>query len=158
MAMSVPAMLDLTQLSVLAEIIIRGGDLHDAPANVRRILQNNYRVLSQHYGVYGLSVLVNANMAQPAAFDQLAQRNPIFNRKLSLSVIGSVAAELQHAGYGMILYATPSPDLPDHHSLAVFDLGDSARIVHHTLPDPAADALISAFHLVVDNPYPKPRP
>jgi hypothetical protein len=81
-----------------------------------------------------------------------------FNRKLSLSVIGSVAAELQGAGYGMMLYGTPSPNLPDHHTLAVFDLGDSAQTVHHTLPDPAADALIRAFHLVVDNPYPKPRP
>lgn len=156
--MPTPVTLDLTQLSILAEIIIRGGDLHGASANVRQILQNNYRIYSPRYGVYGLSVLVNANPAQPATYDQLAQRNPIFNRKLSVSVIGAVTGALHRAGYGMVLYVTSSNDLPDHHTLAIFDLGDVAQTIHQTLPDPAVGALMSAFPAAVDNPYPKPRP
>ena len=156
--MLTPGMLDLTHLSVLTEIIIRGGDLHDAHANVRQILYNNYRVYSPRYGVYGLSVLVNANPAHPVTYDQLAQRNPIFNRKLSLSVIGTVQGALRGAGYGMVVYMTPSTDLPDHHTLAVFNLSDEAQTIHHTLPDLAVDALISAFPQAIDNPYPKLRP
>lgn len=156
--MPTPVALDLGQLSVLAEIIIRGGDLHDAKANVRQIMKNNYRVYSPRYGVYGLSVLMNANPAQPATYDQLAQRNPIFNKKLSLSVVGTVTGALRRLGYGMMLYKTPAQDLPDHHTLAVFDLSDAAQTIHHELQDPAVDALISAFAPTVDNPYPKPRP
>lgn len=156
--MPTPAVLDLNDLSVLAEVILRGGDLHDSSADVRLILQNNYRVLSPQYGVYGLSVLINAHAAQPATYDQLARRNPLFNRTLSVSVIGVVAAALRRAGYGMVLYVTPSHDLPDHHSVAVFDVGDAAQTVHRTLPDDAAKALISAFPAAVANPYPKPRP
>lgn len=156
--MPTPATLDLTQLSVLTELIIRGGDLHDVKANVRLILQNNYRVYSLRYGVYGLSVLINANPAQPATYAQLAQRNPIFNKKLTLSVVGAVSGALHQAGFGMVLYVTPSIDLPDHHTLAVFDLSDATQTLHQTLPDAAVTALIRSFPPAVDNPYPKPRP
>jgi hypothetical protein len=156
--MPTPTVLDLTKISILAEIVIRGGDLHDPHTNVRQILKNNYRVFSPRYGVYGLSVLINTNPIQPATYEILVQRNPIFNRKISLSVIGSVTTALQHVGYGMLLYVTPSHDLPDHHTLAVFDLRDTTQTVHHELPDSAANALISAFVQTVSNPYPKPRP
>ena len=71
------------------------------------------------------------------------QPNPILNKQLSLSVVGTVKSALRQAGYGMLLYVTPSTDLPDHHTLAVFDW---------------ADALINAFVTVVPNSYPKPRP
>ena len=153
-----PVTLDLSHLSVLAEIIIRGGDLHDTKANVRQILQNNYRVYSPRYGIYGLSVLVNANPAQPITYDQLAQRNPIFNKRLSLSVIGTVKDALRQIGCGMVLYVTPSHDLPDHHTLAVFDLSDVTQTIHHDLPDLVVEALMSAFSTTAENPYPKPRP
>ncbi len=162
--MALPQALDLTQVSTLAEIIIRGGDLHDPRANVRQILQNNYRVLSARYGVYGLSVLLNATPQQSASYASLAQRNPLLNKKLSLSVVGVVRAKLKRSGYGIVIYVTPSPDLPDHHTLAVFDvnpdddLGQPLSAVHHELPDTAADAIISAFTQVVNNPYPRPRP
>src|SRR6185437_9182534 len=101
--MPTPQQLDLTQVPMLAEIIIRGGDLHDASANVKQILQNNYQVLSTRYGVRGLSVLINATTQQQASYNMLAQRNPIFNRKLSLSVIGAVKMALKHAGFGVII-------------------------------------------------------
>ncbi len=159
-----PQILDLTQISVLAEIIIRGGDLHDPKANVRQILQNNYKVFSAKYGVYGLSVIINTTMQQSASYATLIQRNPIFNRKISLSVIGTLRAILKSAGFGMILYVTPSHDLPDHHTLAVFDVdpadvqGQLLSAIYATLPDTAADAIIRAFSQVVNNPHPKPRP
>jgi len=156
--MPTPGTVDLTQLSSLAEIIIRGGDLHDTQTNVRQILSNNYRVYSTNYGVYGLSVIINANPAQPATYDQLAQRNPILNKKLSVSVMGTVKGALRRAGFGMLLYVTPSGDLPDHHTLAVFDWDDEKQSVHHVLPDAAAAAIITAFSSVVENPYPKSRP
>ena len=88
--MITPRTLDLTQLSSLAEMIIRGGNVHDLPPVVRQVLANNYRVYSTRYGVYGLSVILNATPAQPATYDQLAQRNPILNKQLSLSVVGTV--------------------------------------------------------------------
>jgi len=164
--MPTPQQLDLTQVPMLAEIIIRGGDLHDASANVKQILQNNYQVLSTRYGIRGLSVLINATTQQQASYNMLAQRNPIFNRKLSLSVIGAVKMALKHAGFGVIIiiYVTPSHDLPDHHTLAVYDVDPldeqdkPLSTVHRHLPDNAAKAIIIAFNQVVDNPYPKQRP
>ena len=86
------------------------------------------------------------------------QPNPILNKQLSLSVVGTVKSALRQAGYGMLLYVTPSTDLPDHHTLAVFDWADATQAMHHTLADATADALISAFVTVVPNSYPKPRP
>lgn len=162
--MALPQTLDLTRVSVLAEIIIRGGDLHDPSANVRQILQSNYRVLSPRYGVYGLSILLNAMTQQSASYALLAQRNQLLNKKLSLSVVGVVTTQLRRSGYGIVIYVTPSHDLPDHHTLAVFDVGPTDEqgrplgSAYHELPDAAADAIIRAFTQVVDNPYPKPRP
>jgi hypothetical protein len=121
-------------------------------------------VLSARYGIYGLSVLLNATPQQSASYTALARRNPLLNKKLSLSVVGTVRAMLRRSGYGIVIYVTPSHDLPDHHTLAVFDVnladeqGQPLNAAYHELPDAATDAIIGAFTQVVDNPYPKPRP
>jgi len=52
------------------------------------------------------------------------------------------------AGYELVLYITPTPKLPDHHSLAVAVSGT----VQPKRSDVAADALLQAL-TEVDNPY-----
>jgi len=38
-----PGKLDLSQVEMLVELIVRGGDLRDTSNNQRKILQGNYR-------------------------------------------------------------------------------------------------------------------
>lgn len=127
-------------------------------------MQASYKPRSRQYGVNGLSVLVHANAQQSATYIDLARRNPLPNKLLSISVIGVVRAALKQQGYGMILYITPSPDLPDHHSLVVFrvDPGDpqdnSLSPPLADLPDDAAEALRSVMTTIQPNPYPKQQP
>jgi hypothetical protein len=88
-----------------------------------------------------------------ATLDELAHEGAFPHKKISFSVIGRLVQELGFAGYELILYITPTPRLPDHHSLAVAVAG----VVQQTLADSAADALILAL-TVVDNPYQGLRP
>ncbi len=80
--------------------------------------------------------------------DELAREGSFPHQKLSFSVVGKIIQELATAGFELILFVTPTPQFPDHHSLAVAKNG----AVQQTLADEAADALIRAM-TVVDNPY-----
>jgi len=86
-----------------------------------------------------------------ATLDQLARQGAFPHRKLSFSVIGRIKEELKNVGYEPVLFATPTSDLPDHHSLAIARVGAKTS-VEPILSDEAADALIRAL-TVVDNPY-----
>ncbi len=156
-----PGKLDLTQVGLLAEIIVRGGDLSDTRNNQRKVLQDNYRQVGQEYTIHGLSVFVSSNPAHPKTFQMLADANRVFNKRLSISVIGAVKNALAGAGYGLSLYVTPYPNLPDHHDLVVFQI-DATGMPSSTdlaeLDDAAADAIIAAILHVEDNPTPAQRP
>jgi hypothetical protein len=104
---TIPAKLDLAQAGLLAEIIIRGGDLTDTQNNQRTILQANYRQVGQEYTVHGLSVFVSNDPAHPKTYQMLAAANRVFNKRLSISVVDAVKNALERAGYGMIFYVTP---------------------------------------------------
>lgn len=156
-----PRKLDLDQTLLLAELIVRGGDLRDTQNSQRKIIQDNYAQIGQEYSVHGLSVFVSADPAHSFTYQALASRNRVFNKRLSISQIGVVKDKLAQAGYGMILYTTPYPNLPDHHDLVVFAInttGQAQSTDLPTLPDGAADAIIAAILNVEDNPSPAQRP
>ena len=62
--------------------------------------------------------------------------------------VGRIIAELSAVSYESVLYLTPTPALPDHHSLAVARSGQ----VLPQLSDDAGVALLRALD-TVDNPY-----
>ena len=93
-----PAKLAVTQTGLLAEIIVRGGDLTDTHNNQRKILQDNYRQVGQEYTVHGSSVFVSSDPTHPKTFQMLADANRVFNKRLSISVIGAVKNALAGAG------------------------------------------------------------
>jgi hypothetical protein len=140
--------IDLKALSPLMEIVLRAGDVSIAGA--RGSLQTAYAKRDPAYpDAVGLSVLFRRG----ATLDELAREGLFPHRKLSFSLIGPLLQALAIVGYEPILYVTPTPDLPDHHSLAV----GRNRVPDHILADAAADALIRAS-TVVDNPYRQPNP
>lgn len=157
----IPGKLDLTRVGLLAEIIVRGGDLKDRSNDQHAILRDNYRQVGQEYSVHGLSVFVSSDPAHPKTYQMLADANRVFNKRLSISVIGAVKNSLAAAGYGMTLYVTPYPNLPDHHDLVVCTIdaaGTPTSADLDDLEDAAADALIAAILHVEKNPTPAQRP
>jgi hypothetical protein len=143
--MTTPA-IDLSRINVLTEILVRAGNAQ-AP-NARQTFQKAYEDLDLTYpDAVGISTLVR----EGATLDELAREGAFPHKKISFSVIGKIVEELGKVGYEPVLYRTPTPKLPDHHSLAVAMKG----IVQPMLSDLAADALLHAL-TVVDNPY-RPR-
>lgn len=125
---------------------MRAGDV--SVAGARGSLQSAYTKRDPTYpDALGLSVLLR----QGATLDEVAREGLFPHRKLSFSFIGPLVQTLAVVGYEPILYVTPTPDLPDHHSLAV----GRNRVPDSILADAAADALIRAS-TVVDNPYRQP--
>jgi hypothetical protein len=133
---------DLRRVSVLQEIVVRGGNAK-AP-NARATLQGKYERDDDYPDVIGLSTVFR----EGASLDQLARAAQFPHSRISWSVIGRLIAELGAVGCEPVLFMTPTPDLPDHHTLAVAVGG----IVEPSLSDMAADALIRAMQ-VDDNPY-----
>ena len=156
-----PRKLDLTQPALLAEIIVRGGDLTDMRNDQRKILKANYRKPGQIYTVHGLSVFVSNDPAHPKTYQMLAADNLVPNKRLSISIIGAVKNALARAGYGTILYVTPDVNLPDHHDLVVYTIDAAGMPTSGDMDEPedaAADAIISAIIRVEDNPTPAQNP
>lgn len=140
---------DLTRLNPISEIVLRAGDVN--ATNARERMQEAYTRLDLAYpDAIGLSVLFRSG----ATLDELAQEGNFPHPKLSHATIGRLMSELATVGYRPILYATPTPDLPDHHSLAMAELVSGA--VESTLPDAVAEALIRAM-TVSDNPHRRQR-
>lgn len=134
---------NLRQVSVLAEIIVRAGNARQSDA--RQILQKAYMAVDATYpDTIGISTLFSPG----ATLDELAREGSFRNAKISYSIIGRILAELSTAGYELVLYVTPTPALPDHHALAVARGG---QVLLH-LPDDAGEALLRALD-TVDNPY-----
>jgi hypothetical protein len=138
---------NLAAIKPLVEILVRAGDVSVATA--RQSLQDAYtrRDLLNYPDAVGISTLFR----EGATLDDLAREGAFPHRKLSFSVIGKIMGELAKARYELVLFSTPTPDLPDHHSLAVAYIGRAGN-TEPTLSDAAADALLRAL-TVVDNPY-----
>ena len=135
---------DLTAVSTLSELVLRGGDF--AHATSRQSIKAQYARANAHYpDVHaGLSCLFRPG----ASLDELAREGAYRNPKLSVAIVQRLVAELGRVGHQPRLYVTPVQGYPDHHTLAIV----RNTVVQLTLADDAIDALIPAM-TIVDNPY-----
>lgn len=137
---------NLQAINQLAELILRSGDL--SLPSAKDTLMNAYEPDEEYPDVVGISTLFRDG----ATLDDLAREGAFPHRKISYSVVAKVVAELHVEGYELVLWITPTDDLPDHHTLAIRQNGTVAQ----ELPESAAQALTRAF-LSVDNPYRRQR-
>ena len=139
---------DLSQVSPLIELVLRGGDVHDPRA--REILREQYTRVNQKYP--DLSVGLSCLFRPGASFDALAQEGSYPNARLSVTIIQRLVDELSVIGCELALYITPVPRFPDHHTLVVTRSG----VIEPGLREEVLDALIRAM-ITVSNPYRKRR-
>jgi hypothetical protein len=146
--MPTPA-INLQKVSVLSEIVLRGGDMAHPAA--RNGLKAQYARPNVHYPDVraGLSRLFRPS----ASLDELAREGLYRNAKLSVTILQRLMTERATVGHEVVLYVTPVAGYPDHHTLVVVRSG----VIEVTLNDAALDALIRAM-TVVDNPYQQHRP
>lgn len=140
---------DLRQVSVLSEIVLRGGDIVHPAA--RSGLKSQYGRANVHYPDVsaGLSCLFRPG----ASLDELAREGSYRNPKLSVAILQRVINELAMTGCELVLYITPVAGYPNHHTLVVAQSG----VIDVALQDDVLDTLIRAM-TVVDNPYQQRRP
>jgi hypothetical protein len=137
-------MVDLSQVSMLAEIVLRGGDFTDPRS--RASLRLQYELPNANYA--DLAAGVSCLFRPGASLDELAREGSYPNARLSVAVVERLVHELAVAGRELALYITPVPRFPDHHTLVVLRNG----VLETTLQDDALDALIRAMS-TVNNPY-----
>lgn len=137
-------MVDLSQVSMLAEIVLRGGDFTDPRS--RASLRLQYELPNANYA--DLAAGVSCLFRPGASLDELAREGSYPNARLSVAVVERRVHELAVAGRELALYITPVPRFPDHHTLIVLRNG----VLETTLQDDALDALIRAMS-TVNNPY-----
>lgn len=142
-------MVDLRSVSVLSELVLRGGDFAHPAA--RKSLMDQYARPNAHYPDVrsGLSCL----FCPGASLDELAREGTYRNTRLSVAIVQRLIAELATVARELRLYVTPIPAYPDHHTLVVAQNG----MIETTLAVDVLDALIRAM-IVVDNPYRTKRP
>src|SRR5260370_28606257 len=146
--MPTPAV-ELGQVSVLSEIVVRGGDIaHPAARNGLKV---QYARSNVHYPDVraGLSCLFRPG----ASLDELAREGSYRNPKLSVAIVQRLITELGTVGYELVLYIMPVAGYPDHHTLVVARSG----MIEITLRDEVLNALNRSM-TVVDNPYQQTRP
>ena len=135
---------DWRQVSLLSEIVVRGGDFTHPDA--RSGLKVQYARPNAHYPEVraGLSCLFRAG----ASLDELAREGSYRNPRLSVAIVQRLIRELATVACELVLYVTPVAGYPDHHTFAVARDG----AIELALGDDVLDALIRAM-TVVDNPY-----
>jgi hypothetical protein len=132
---------DLRQISMLSEIVLRGGDFNHPRS--RESLRMQYEQPNNYYLdlAAGLSCLFRPG----ASLDELAREGAYPNARLSVAIVERLINELATVGCELALYITPVPHFPDHHTLAIMRSG----LLEKTLRD---DVLIRAMS-IVSNPY-----
>lgn len=140
---------DLRLISMLDEIVLRGGDFSDPRA--RESLRRQYERPNVYYA--DLSVGLSCLFRPGASLDELAREGSYPNAKLSVAIVERLITELASAGCQLALYITPVPRFPDHHTLVVMRDG----LLEITLSDEVLDALIRAMS-IVNNPYRRTNP
>ncbi|HEV2236495.1 MAG TPA: hypothetical protein VGR57_07505, partial [Ktedonobacterales bacterium] len=106
---------DWRQVSLLSEIVVRGGDF--AHPGARSGLKAQYARQNVHYADVraGLSCLFRPG----ASLDELAREGSYRNPRLSVAIAQRLTSELASVGRELVLYITPVAGYPDHHTLAV---------------------------------------
>jgi hypothetical protein len=127
---------DLQQVSVLTEIVVRAGNAQQPDA--RLILQKAYLAVD---ATCPDTISISTLFRPGATLDELAREGSFPNAKLSYSIVGRIIAELSAIGYELVLFVTPTATLPDHHLLAVAQGGQ----VLLQLPEDAGEALLSGI-------------
>lgn len=143
------ATVDVRRVSVLSEIVLRGGDIAHPAA--REGLKVQYARANVHYP--DVRAWLSCLFRPGASLDELAREGSFRNPKLSVAIVQHLIAELAAAGRELVLYVTPVAGYPDHHTLVVARGG----VLEVALRDEALDALIRAM-TVVDNPHRQRRP
>jgi hypothetical protein len=135
---------DWRQVSLLSEIVVRGGDFAHPAA--RAGIKAQYARPNVHYPDVsaGLSCLFRPG----ASLDELAREGAYRNPKITVAIVQRLIGELATVGCELVLYVTPVEGYPDHHTLVVAHSG----VMEVTLHDDTLDALIRAM-TIVDNPY-----
>ena len=128
----------------LLDFVVRGGT-PDAQRFIAR-----YAASVPHYpGVHGLSVTFHPGFT----LAQLAWVAQLPHTQLHYATVAELRSALAQIGYEPVLIRTPNPANPDHCTLGVAVQGGTTL---PSLPQDAAQALASAFHVTL-NPYqPKP--
>ena len=134
----------LRQVSMLSEIVLRGGDFSHPRS--RESLRMQYEQPNNYYLdlAAGLSCLFRPG----ASLDELAREGAYPNARLSVAIVERLINELATARCELALYITPVPHFPDHHTLAIMRSG----LLEKTLRDDVLDAHIRAMS-IVSNPY-----
>lgn len=140
---------DLSQVSLLTEIVLRGGDFSDPRS--RRSIKEQYTRPNRNYP--DLQVGPSCLFRPGASLDELAREGFYPNLKLSATIIERLIGELANVGCELELYSTPNTFIPDHHTLIVLHNG----VIETGLRDEVLDALIRAM-VVVNNPYLRKKP
>lgn len=135
---------DVSQVSLHAEIVLRGGDLHDPRAQATA--QQQYARPNDHYA--DLQVGLSCLFRPGASFEELTREGSYRNTYVSVTVIEQLRTELALIGCEPVLYITPVPQYPDHHTL-VFVRAD---VLELTLEQDVLDALVRAM-MKVKNPH-----
>jgi len=137
---------DLSRVHLQAEIVVRAGD-STAP-HAKQRLQHAY---TEQDATYPDAIGISVVFRPMATLDELLQAGQFPHKRVSYTHLSTLVHALGAIGYEVMLYVTPTPDLPDHHFLAVAYRGS----VQQHLADDVADVLIHTL-TVIDNPYRRP--
>lgn len=141
---------DLRQVSLQTEIVLRGGNMQDHKA--QKDVRQHYMRQNTLYPELpvGLSCLFRPG----ATALELAQEEGFPNAKLSVATVQSLIQELATVGCEPVLFITPViPRSPSHHSLVIARNG----LLELRLQRDVLDALARAM-TIVENPFKRKRP
>jgi hypothetical protein len=125
---------------VLLDFVMRGG-VPDA-----QLLVDTYVQSKANPSAYGVSAIFHPGFT----LDQLAWAANQPHKQLHYATVAELRAALAPLGYEPVLVHTPSRTNADHATLGIARLG--VKGVLQALPMDAAQALVAAFHQIV-NPY-----
>ena len=141
---------DLTQVSLLSQLVLRAGNIRDPRA--QQAAREQYQRTNTNYTdlKVGLSCLFHPG----ASFDDLAREGLFPNAQLSAATIQQLTSELAIIGCELALYVTSViPRYPNHHTLVFFRGG----MLELTLQDDVLQALVRAM-TIVRNPHQQQKP
>lgn len=135
---------DLDQVGLLSEIVLRGGNISDSRAQESARAQ--YKLPNGHYS--DLRVGLSCLFRPGASFDELSHEGFYRNAQVSVTIVQQLIDELAIIGCEPVLYVTPVPQFADHHTLVFLRAG----ALELTLEQDVLDALARAM-MIVKNPY-----
>ena len=141
---------DVTRASLLAQVVLRAGNISDPRAQLAA--RDQYRRPNTSYT--DLKVGLSCLFRPGASFDDLAREGFFPNARLSTASVQQLVSELATIGCEPALYATPViPRYPNHHTLVFFRGG----MLELTLHDDVLQALVRAM-TIVSNPHQQQKP